>query len=124
MFFYPSLVRSAISSTQSGAAQTTAEDARRKASDAEHKTEAIKCDIERLLMITEAFWMLLKQHHGYTDTDLAKLIAEIDLRDGRLDGRVQAGPPQPCPYCGHTLTKKRPFCIYCGKPVAPDPFAR
>jgi hypothetical protein len=78
----------------------------------------------RLLMITEAFWTLLKEQHGYTDTDLAKLIAEIDLRDGRLDGRVASGPPQPCPYCGHTLAKKRPFCIYCGKPVAPDPFAR
>ena len=123
--FYPSLIGSAVAnSAQAGAAQATAEDARRKATGAEEKIEAIKYDIERLLMITEAFWTLLKKEHGYTDTDLAKLIAEIDLRDGRLDGRVAANPPQPCPYCGQILGKKRPFCVYCGNPVAPDPFAR
>jgi hypothetical protein len=123
--FYPSVIGSAIASTaQAGAAQAAAQDARRKATGAEEKIEAIKYDIERLLMITEAFWILLKNQHGYTDTDLAKLIAEIDLRDGRLDGRVAVSPPQPCPFCGHILAKKRPFCIFCGKPVAPDPFDR
>lgn len=123
--FYPSFIGSAVAgSAQAGAAQATAEDARRKATGIEEKIEAIRYDIERLLMITEAFWTLLKQQHGYTDTDLAKLVTEIDLRDGRLDGRVAPSPPQPCPFCGHTLAKKRPFCIYCGKPVAPDPFAR
>jgi hypothetical protein len=123
--FYPSLIGSAVASTaQASAAQAAAQDARRKATGLEEKIEAARYDIERLLMITEAFWTLLKQQHGYTDTDLATLVTEIDLRDGRLDGRVAVSPPQPCPFCGHTLTKKRPFCIYCGKPVAPDPFAR
>jgi hypothetical protein len=123
--FYPSLIGgAAASSAQARAAETTAEDARRKATGLEGKIEAVKYDIERLLMITEAFWTLLKEQHGYTDADLAKLIAEIDIRDGRLDGRVAASPPSPCPYCGHTLTRKRPFCIYCGQPVAPDPFER
>ena len=123
--FYPSLIGgAAIGTAQANAAEATAEDARRRTTSVEEKIQAVKFDIERLLMITEAFWTLLKQQHGYTDTDLAKLITEIDLRDGRLDGRVAPNPPQPCPYCGHILTKKRPVCIWCGKPIAPDPFER
>ncbi len=75
-------------------------------------------------MITEALWMMLKKQHGYSDDDLSKLVSEIDLRDGRLDGRVAKSPPQPCPYCKKMMARHRPLCIYCGKPVPPTPFAR
>ena len=123
--FYPSLIGSAVAnSAQAGAAQVTAQDAQRKAASAEEKVEVIKSDIERLLMITEALWMILKKEGGYADADLTSLITEIDLRDGRLDGRVAGGPPQSCPSCAHILGRKRPFCVYCGKPVPVEPFAR
>src|SRR6266850_1458425 len=98
--FYPSLIGSAVvSSTQAGAAQLTAEEARRKATNVDEKIDAVKYDIERLLMISEALWSILKKEHGYEDADLTKLVAAIDLRDGKLDGRVAVTPPQPCPYC-------------------------
>jgi hypothetical protein len=122
--FYPSLIGNAVSSAQASAAQSTAQDAQRKATGVEEKIEVIKYDIERLLMITEALWTILKKQHGYEDIELTKLVAEIDLRDGKLDGRIAVSPPQPCPFCGHTLGKKRPFCIYCGQPVPLEPFAR
>jgi hypothetical protein len=82
------------------------------------------CDVERLLMIAEALWTFLKQQHGYKDDDLARLVKDIDMRDGSLDGRVAPSEPRPCPYCGRILGKARPFCYYCGKPVQADPFAR
>ena len=75
-------------------------------------------------MITEALWTLLKQQHGFADEVLTKLIAEIDLRDGKLDGRAAAQSPQPCPFCGRPISTRRPFCLYCGKPVQTGPFAR
>ena len=75
-------------------------------------------------MITEALWILLKKQNGYTDETLAGLINEIDLRDGQLDGRVGKTPPKPCPSCGRILVKHRPLCLYCGKPVPMEPFAR
>jgi hypothetical protein len=47
------------------------------------------------------------------------------MRDGRLDGRVGIkSVPLACPGCGRTLSRQRPACIYCGTPVALDPFAR
>ena len=75
-------------------------------------------------MITEALWTFLKQQHGYKDEDLAKLVADIDLGDGKLDGRVATSAPRPCPYCGRVLGRNRPLCYYCGKPVEVEPFKR
>ena len=106
------------------AAQMTAEEARQEARSARTRLELLQCDVERLLMITEALWTLLKQQHGYKDEDLSKLVSQIDQRDGKLDGKVAPSAPQVCPYCGKVLGKSRPFCYYCGKPVEVDPFQR
>ena len=86
--FYPI----AIPSPDIGA-EITADQARLRAIGVEGKLDAVTFDIERLLMITEALWMLLKKEHGYTDDVLLQRIREIDLRDGELDGRVAVRPP-------------------------------
>ncbi len=81
-------------------------------------------DIERLLMITEALWQICKEDHNYTDNELIRRVAEIDMRDGKLDGRVKPTECHNCPHCQRKLAKHRPFCLYCGKPVAMDMFQR
>ena len=86
--------------------------------------DSLRWDVERLLMITEALWGMVREQHGYTDVELFKRIAEIDLRDGRLDGRVAPTPPNDCPHCGRRMTKHRPLCLFCGKPTVTDPFQR
>ncbi len=91
---------------------------------AETDVELLKQDVERLLMITESLWQILKEQHGYDDNELIRRVAEIDLRDGKLDGRLAKGPPSICPYCQRPMIKHRPFCMYCGKPVAVNPFER
>jgi len=86
--------------------------------------EIMQHDIERLLMITEALWNLLKKEHGYTDETLTQAITQIDLRDGKIDGRVGRDAPVPCPFCGKPNSARRPFCIYCGNAMPVSPFAR
>lgn len=86
--------------------------------------EVMQHDIERLLMITEALWNFLKQEHGYTDETLGQMISKIDMRDGKLDGRVGRDAPNPCPSCGKPNSARRPFCIYCGNALPVSPFAR
>lgn len=105
-------------------ADLTANNAKMRTHAVEQRIDAVHHDIERLLMITEALWMLLKSEHGYKDADLVRLVGEIDLRDGSLDGRVAPKPPQDCSHCHRPLFKSRPLCIYCGEAVTPDPFAR
>ncbi|MCX6895793.1 MAG: hypothetical protein NTZ16_09920 [Verrucomicrobia bacterium] len=116
MFSHPPIRPSLPDPVASGAAS----DAR----DAQNKVEAMSHDIERLLMITEALWEVLKTHHGYADADLMELVHKIDLRDGKLDGRVAKEPPKPCPKCGRTAARLRPLCLYCGCPIPQSPFAR
>lgn len=84
----------------------------------------LKGEVERLMLITEALWRILREKHGLDENELVKQIALLDLEDGKLDGRKPATPPQPCPKCGRTLGKKRPRCLFCGEPIAADPFQR
>jgi len=83
-------------------------------------------EVERLLMITEALWTMLKEQHGYTDEDLIKRIAEIDARDGKLDGRVTPEPGElpTCSQCGRPVGRGRAACLYCATPIVRDPFVR
>jgi hypothetical protein len=119
--FYSSL---AIGSALNAAAQTgltgSAAEARKAATDVEN----LKYDVERLLMISEALWTILKEKHGYDDNELIRRVAEIDLRDGKLDGKLAKEPPVECPNCHRPMMKHRPICMYCGKPVAVNPFER
>ena len=91
---------------------------------AKSEVELLKMDVERLLMITEALWTILKDEFGYEDTELTELIKQIDQQDGHLDGRVAPSEPRLCPHCNRTMERKRPICLYCGKAVNPEPFAR
>lgn len=88
------------------------------------ESQRVRADIERMMMICEALWDILREQHGYSDEELFRRITEIDLRDGRADGRVAPSPPVHCEACGHVVSKHRPICLYCGKPMLKDPFAR
>jgi len=97
--------------------------ASRQVSAANNEIQSVKADIEKLLMITEALWSLLKDQHGYSDEELAKRVEEIDMRDGKLDGKVSS-PPTQCPSCNRPVSRKRPTCFYCGMEIKADLFER
>ncbi len=118
--FYPSFSRGFSSNINNSLAQTDASYARSDARDAKNEADILRQDVDRLLMITEALWSFMKKEHGYTDDQLADAIKDIDLRDGRVDGKAQAPAPAPCPNCGKVNSAHRTRCIYCGQelPVA------
>jgi len=98
----------------------------RVATDVRAQNEIIQCDVEKLFMLTEALWTILKEKHGCTDAELVQRVQEIDLRDGKLDGKVAKVNPD-CPKCSRKLMGKRPVCLYCGAEVARvdlQPFSR
>ena len=91
--------------------------------EARNDVERLEFDVERLRMIAEALWDILKEHHGYTDDELVRRVYEIDAADGALDGRKAATLAKDCPHCHRKLPRKRPRCLYCGHIVAQDLFA-
>lgn len=99
-----------------------ARDANRQARDANREVELLKQDVQRLLMITEALWILVQRAHGYSEDDLRNLITEIDLRDGAAGGKD--GAVVKCPACQRPISTRQKRCIYCGQAVEHNPFAR
>lgn len=108
-----------------GYAQATATAAENTAREARTGVELMQHDIDRLLMITEALWTLMKREHGFTDDALVNLIEQIESRKVVISGVAVKAAPLACPSCGRPNQANRSFCIYCGKPLTGgNPFAR
>lgn len=104
-------------------AQLQSQNAARSADEARRQSERLAADIDKLFMVTQALWELLKTEHGYTDELLINKITEIDLSDGRLDGKVAKKEHPDCPSCGKKMGR-HPVCIWCGTATTRDPFER
>ena len=52
---------------------------------------------------------------GVSKAEVMNKIEEIDLRDGKADGKVS--PQTECTDCGHRVAKRRTHCFYCGSKV-------
>lgn len=99
--------------------------ARAQARKAKAESLYLEHQMERLLMITEALWELLKEQHGYADEELITRVQNIDLRDGVLDGKVAAkSKVDTCSSCKRKLSHRHTICIYCGASVKRGVFER
>jgi hypothetical protein len=77
---------------------------------------------DRLALICRAMLELLEERTGLTDQDLVKKIAEVDIRDGKADGKMTA-KAKPCPSCGSMMSPRFNRCLFCGhKDGSGDPF--
>ena len=104
-------------------ASETAIQAESTARQARTSTELMQHDIDRLLLITEAMWTILKQQHGLADDALTKIVGEIELKRSNVNGVPVKDPPVACPACGRPNMASRQYCIYCGKQILGNPFA-
>jgi len=104
-------------------AQLQSQTASNAASAARHQGEMLQADVDKLFMITQALWELLKTEHGYTDELLVNKITEIDLSDGKLDGKVARKERPDCPSCGRKMGR-HPVCVWCGTATLRCPFER
>ena len=120
--FYPALVGSDF--WASNYAMTTATQAENAAREARINVEVLKHDIDRVLLISEALWTLMKQQHGYTDDTLVGLMQDLERQKSATGSTAVKDPPIGCPACGRLNTATRSFCMYCGKPMPTRPFAR
>ena len=79
--------------------------------------------IDRLTLVCNAMWSLMSEVTGLSDEQLEERIKDLDLSDGRLDGKVRASVKQ-CPSCDRPLSNKHTTCMYCGSEIEADPFRR
>lgn len=83
------------------------------ASDANSRALATESRLNRLTLVCAAMWELLQEKTGCTPEELADRVRQIDLRDGKLDGKIDR-TIRACPACGRTVTMTAVKCMYCG----------
>jgi len=86
------------------------------------KIKYLEHKIDKLYMITEALWLIIKEKSNLDDENLTELIAAIDLKDGRKDGKVASAGPRNCTKCGRVNSIRQMYCIYCGTFLDTKPF--
>ena len=104
-----------IELAQNFAALTNSQHARNIAHESAISASKAQKNTERLYMVVQAMWELLREKVGLTDSDLEAKVQEIDLRDGRLDGKdANLTATHACRQCGRTILSGQSACSWCG----------
>lgn len=104
------------------AAAAEAADASSAARSARSKVGDLEMRVERMQMVCEAMWTLLREKTGLSELDLLNRVNEMDLSDGKLDGKVRRTGHK-CPSCNRVIGPRFAQCMYCGQAIQHNPFA-
>jgi hypothetical protein len=74
----------------------------------------LRHQVERLSLLNQALWELIRDKAGLTDKDLEQMANQIDMRDGSSDGKMGGGAVT-CPTCHRVSNAKHYKCMYCGE---------
>ena len=85
------------------------------------KRNAMELDqsLSRMTLVCAALWELVKERTNLSEEDLQNKIAEMDAKDGVLDGRFTP-MPRYCVKCQRTIQINQNTCMYCGVVQPPD----
>ena len=75
--------------------------------------EELRAKLDRLELLCAAMGSLLQEHTGITGVQIEERIRELDMQDGRLDGRMPT-VAKTCLTCGRAISGDRGWCMYCG----------
>lgn len=96
-----------------GMATSQASAGLRQAERAKEHAGSLEERIDKMALLNLALWTILKEKLNVTDHELAERVQELDLLDGKLDGRIQ-GTPIDCPDCERPVHQRHRRCLYCG----------
>lgn len=108
--YQQSNIRNAHSSA--GRARATADQASRQGERLEEKVDA-------LALACQSLWEIVRETTDFTEDHLLAKMEQIDLRDGKSDGKMSP-VGQTCDDCGRKTSRRRDNCIYCGEQIGPS----
>jgi hypothetical protein len=82
----------------------------------------LSAEVDRLFMITQALWEIVKTERGYDDATLRNTVTAFQ-QSARTRKAGGAEVP-PCAACGRPASRRHDRCIYCGAATPMDVFAR
>ena len=87
-----------------------------KAASVEDQVRIMQGNIDRLSLLCQAMWEIVSETTNLTEKDIEEKVMEIDLRDGKLDGKM-GRIERHCPQCNRNLHRRHDKCLYCGHEV-------
>ncbi len=81
---------------------------------AENAALELESRIDRLSMICCAMWTIIQAHTDVKDEELIRLVQELDLVDGHLDGKAVVPKVRDCHSCHRPVAARHDRCLYCG----------
>jgi hypothetical protein len=97
-------------------AESTARRAGDKAGDLQSEVRSLADRLDRLTLISQAMWELLRERTNLSSDQIIAKIQEVDLRDGAQDGKM-GRKVFTCKSCGQKVSSSHRKCIYCGEPA-------
>ena len=99
----------------------TAEKSQKAATDrASHKVirlnqtvSQLEDKIDQLALTCQALWEVVRDQTGLDDSDILEKLNEVDLRDGKADGKMSPRT-RSCAKCERVLHARHRRCMYCG----------
>ena len=96
-------------------AREDALDANQAARRAENATAFLKDALDRQALIIRSLLTMCERKGVFNEGEFREIMNEIDLSDGKLDGKFkQNAGPRGCPSCGKNNGKRAVTCMYCG----------
>ena len=92
----------------------TVSDTQHKSNLNQSKIDLMQDQIDHLSLVCQAMCELMEDI-GFNKSMLANKIQEIDLRDGKLDGKLNK--TKQCTNCNRKIAARHVRCIYCGTNV-------
>ena len=105
---------------QINAAASTAEQAKQSTESLRRQIEDLQRKSDALTIACQALWEIVRNQSQMTDLVLLRKMEEIDLRDGRADGKISKTFVE-CPNCRRNNSSARKGCLYCGAPLPAGP---
>ncbi len=102
-----------------GEAQRKAEAATDAAKRLAWQVEDLQRKTDALTIASQALWDLLRDTTGLTDAMVLQKMEEIDMRDGRKDGKISPRT-RTCPQCRRKSNAGRAHCLYCGSDLSKE----
>lgn len=87
---------------------------RSQQADAQARVRDLEHEVDRLKLLNQALWELLREKLPVTDAELEQRISVVDMRDGVKDGKMTTVALK-CPTCNRVSSSKHWKCLYCGQ---------
>jgi len=94
-------------------ATSQAEAAAKRTVDLKAEVRELRRLVNKLMLVTQALWEIIAETNHLDEKLLIKKVNEVDLRDGKLDGKLKRAVKK-CASCGRTLHREHSKCLYCG----------